>query len=124
MKNYFLIVLLLLAFNVNALTGTMMMPEMFFSIDTVASDHKNGSHEHHKVGMDESSDHTKMAKKINSDCVDDLGCNVCIAHCTSALISIETVDFNIQNPTGFTLNLISSEATSNYFRLLRPPKFS
>ena len=124
MKNYFLIVLLLLTFNANALTGTMLMSEMTFAVDTAVSDHESDPHSHPKAGMNQSPSHTEMTKQVNSDCAGDVGCNVCAAHCTNALILIETVDFNIQNPSGFTWTLVSSKFASNSFRLLRPPKFS
>ena len=125
MKKRFLIILLLLAFNANALAGVMMVSEMIFiAEETVVTNHDSDSHDHINTSIDQTTQHKKMAKQASTHCAGDIGCNICIGHCANVPILIEIADFNIQKTSSFTFINVLAEATSSYFRLLRPPKFS
>ena len=128
MKHNLLIFLLLIAFNANAMTSTMLMSRLIPSMDMGISElrhsavEKQSSHHHLEGSHDEMSTYGEPSQIIGGVCDDEINCSACLTHCTSVVILIETTDFSFHNRFSFSAFHSPSEAVSNNFRLLRPPK--
>ena len=124
MKRYLVLILLFVAFNANAIEGSMMMSTMVIGMDkNMSMEQAHDMDSHHDNDDSEMPDHGKMSESKDKECDDNISCGVCLFHCTSAILEIDIPAFSFLGLVSFKPNYTPSEVSSNYTRLLRPPNW-
>ena len=128
MTRYFLIFLLLISFNANAIAGSVMMLSMSPMTSDMTGKSEMTSHpmtngEHQMSMSDMSMNHCQSQLSTDSNCEDSHDCGLCMMHCSAALIS-EITAINSPPLFSFEPNYHVQDALSTHSHLLRPPKFA
>ena len=123
----FLIFLLLISFNANAIAGSVMMAKMSSMTSSIMEETEMTNHSAkampHNMSMSSTVDQCHSELSSDSSCEGESSCGLCMMHCSSVLISDISVLVSSQQQS-LLQSYHVQHVPSTYSRLLRPPKFS
>lgn len=124
MKRLFLIFLLLITFNANAIAGSIMMLKMSTMTSGMLMDKSEVTdHSSAKSHTMPSMSDMNQCDSIDSSCDDTSGiCGLCMIHCSAMLISV-IKELNDSPQIDFELSYHVNDTVSIYPALHRPPRF-